>query len=359
MKKNVLTILALAAMVCPLVACGQTTTSSSAASTSKTPTTVEDFAELACNMLNFDSQAAKGMSSRYFDAPGEIKYNDTYTFNVSYTAVQQTVYEGASITISQDNDPDLLTHPARVTIVSPIKDPANTAKWIVFVMTAHLSYQNKEVYSRDFNLRADPVSVVKISAVGGQDSGAAVMLYGKYIGKYDKSSDYYWIGDGTAGITAYAPVIQSGYTPAVGDYVRVIGAFSPYSGLLEIGKGCSLEKASDTDVFFHKTEILDPVETVWDGSVALQDYQESLPIKLTGVVGTPKAGSAPDSSGNYTWPVTVGTRSINVYIKKSSDATDHVTKAAAVKVGDNVTVEGILGCYGTYQVINAVMTVNS
>ena len=183
------------------------------------PDHVANYLDANAVMLNFDSQAAKGMSSRYFDAPGEIKYNDTYTFNVSYTAVQQTVYEGASITISQDNDPDLLTHPARVTIVSPIKDPANTAKWIVFVMTAHLSYQNKEVYSRDFNLRADPVSVVKISAVGGQDSGAAVMgpiwflAVNKFGGAdWTKATDLmnYWKYDSLYVHDAYGALVSGG-----------------------------------------------------------------------------------------------------------------------------------------------------
>lgn len=354
MKKNILILIGLAALAMPLVAgCG--TSSSASESVSSSVDAKTQAAIAAGNMLNFDAQAGKGLASRYFDAPGEIEYSADYEFTVNYTAVQQTVYAGASISISQDNDPDLESHPARITIVSPVKDPANTAKWIIFVLTAHLKLNGEELLKKDFNIRTDPVSVVKIADIGRLTSGDALITYGYYIGKYANSTDYYWVGSGTSGITAYAPIVASGYTPVAGDIVKITGSYSPYSGLLEFAKGCSLEKAKTdgTDKNFVAADISVPEEINWDGTADLADHQESLWINCEGTV----VSNTASSSGNYTIALTVGSKSINVYAKAGADSTAILNGAKAVKANDKISVRGILGCYGTYQIIMPTITI--
>ncbi|MCI1244708.1 MAG: hypothetical protein LKG11_01995 [Bacilli bacterium] len=359
MKKNVLLLLGLAALAMPMVACGGTSSQPlSSAVSSGEETELVQAAKAAASMLNFDTQAQKGLGSRSFKAVAEITSaigENSYTFEVNYTAVVQTEYAGASIRV-ENSDPEALKKEATITIVNPIEDPANTASWIVYVLTAHMMHENAEAYSKDFNLRSDPTQVAKIADLGSMSSGDAVVTYGIYVGKYPLSNSVYWVADGKAGITAYNPTVASGYTPVVGDYIRIEGKYSPYSGLLEIGAGCSFSKASDDDPNFHKANIVAPTETVWDGSSALTDSMESTEFAVTGTVTKNALNSSKTTS---TIALTVGTGSINVYTKKGSDAEATFTQASGIAVGANITVHGILGCYGDYQIIAPTFSVNS
>lgn len=355
-NKALVTVLALGALATPLMACGVTSSSSSSSAASSSEATSEASSSLAdpiavaakdsIGYLDYTAQAAEGMASRTFSTVPTIKNVDGYDFAVTYTGVQKTAYEGASISFYQDTDPDLLNPVSTCTVVAPIRDPNNNAKFILFVMTAHILYGGKEYATADFNVRCDPLTVYSLEAVASLTSGAVVATYGIYEGKYPNATDVYWVGDRESGMTAYKPSIEG--TVAVGDYVEIIGKYSPYSGLAEIGS-CTMKKVDATNANVVSLGVATPVTLVWDGTYALKTKDESRAIQATGVVGTVTVSA---TSGDITADFKVGSASISVYAKKASMSTAAFASISAIKKDDTVTVNGYLGCYNTFQIIN-------
>jgi hypothetical protein len=349
--KTSATLLALGALVLPLSACNTISASSADSSSSAESSASSETdpiviaAEAATGYLDYSSQAAEGLTSRTFKTAASIKGVNGYDFTVTYTGVQKTVYDGASISFYQDLDPDLLEPVSTCTVVSPIKDVSNSAKFIVFVMTAHILYDGTEYATADFNIRADPFTIYTVEEVSGLTSGTVVATYGIYEGKYPNATDIYWIGDREAGITAYAPSITG--TITAGDYVEILGKYSPYSGLAEIGS-CTVKKVDATNANVTTLGVATPVKLVWDGTYALQTKDQSRKIQASGTVGKVTT----DTSGNITAAFTVGTGSINIYAKKAAMSTSDYNAFAALSQGSTATIEGYLGCYSTLQILN-------
>jgi hypothetical protein len=322
-------------------------------------------AEGAAKMLNFDTQAGRGLTTRTFVLNPIIDYSDAYQFQVNYTIVQQTAYDGASATIYEDTDPDNLTPDYRCSMVAPYKDPENTATWVVFVLTAHLlyngtpavvnnayyGYSGQELLTADFNIRVDPISYVAIKDIPALTSGAALATYGYYTGKFASSTAYCWVADGDAAVTAYAPA--SAYSSlAVGSVVKLIGSYSPYSGLPELASGCSVTPATLADAQAAGINITTPTILNWDGTYALQAKDCSRQIALTCSVTSIVSST---TSTNVAYYISVGsvTSNLEVYLQPSYTGSAIAAQWASVKVGDTLNVIGWISYYApTWEIIN-------
>jgi len=388
MKKSIaITVMALGTLVFPLAGCSGTVASSnvvsssaaassslaasssaessSAVSSSSSVDPLMAAAQGATKMLNFDAQTAEGMTTRTFVLNPIIDYSATYQFQVNYTIAQQTVYDGASATIFEDTDPDNLNPDYRCSMVAPYKDPENAAKWIVFVLTAHLiyngtpavvdnayyGYTGQEVLTADFNIRVDPISYVAIKDIPNLTSGAALATYGYYIGKYANSTAYCWVADGDAAITAYAP--SNSYSSlSVGSVVKVIGSYSPYSGLPELKSGCSVTAATLADAQAANIDITAPTTLTWDGTYALQAKDCSRQIALTCTV----TSIAPSStSTNVAYYISVGsvTSNLEVYLQPGYVSAAIAAEWTSVKVGDTLNVTGWISYYAPiWEIVN-------
>ncbi len=387
-KKLAFIAMALSGLALPLAACGTETGSSSlpasssasstAVSSSSAPSSssasseassssssldeLHSAAQAAAKMLNFETQAGRGLTNRTFPLYPILEYSDQYTFYVNYSIVQQTEYEGAGAILYEDTDPDLLAPDYRCTIKAPIEIPGNPAPWVVFVLTATLlqnaqpavvggkyfGYTGEEVYSTSFNIRCDIITYAALKDIPSKSTGDAIATFGYYTGKYANSTDYCWIADGEYGMTAYRPASYSGF--AVGDVVKVIGSYSPHSGLPELAAGCTVTKSTVDEAAAAGIALAAPVTLNWDGVYAFKATDYSRQIHC---VGTIKSIAENSAKTNCSYVLTVNGADITVYLVYANVTADMKAAWATVAVGDALAVDGWLSIYApTIEIIN-------
>jgi hypothetical protein len=360
MKKHTLVlILALGAIALPLAACNNQGTNSSVTSEQTTSLDAPTAAAYAAiKMLDYSSQAAKGLNTRTFQLAPTISYSADYKFQVVYSITQETVYAGAAAKLVQDTDPDLTAPNFLCQITAPFKDKTNTASYVVFKLTADLylgatgkagsTWKGGTKYaSTTFNIRCDPISVVTIKDIPNLNSGDAICTYGIVTGKYDADNSYLWVGDGESGITAYGPSAL----PAVGTVVKVYGSYSPYGGLPEFAKGCTVVTSTKEEAATQGVTLADPVVLAWDGTYTFTPKDSSRQMTCSGSVKSVVPSTGSDS---LTVTITVGGKDLPIWVDSGKIGTTKLNAWKAVKVGDNLKLSGWLSISSSvYQLINA------
>lgn len=357
-KHSFVLILALGALALPLAACTNNGNTSGATSESVTSMDAPTAAAYnAIKMLDYSSQAAKGLNTRSFQLAPTINYSADYKFQVVYSIEQETTYAGASAKLVQDTDPDLTAPNFVCQITAPFKDKTNTASYVVFKLTADLylgatgkagsTWKGGTKYaSTSFNIRCDPISVVTIKEIPNLNSGDAICTYGIVTGRYDSDSSYLWVSDGESAITAYGPSAL----PAAGTVVKVFGSYSPYGGLPEFAKGCTVVTSTKEEAATQGVTLADPVTLAWDGTYAFTPKDSSRPMTCSGSIKSvvPSTGSE-----SITLTITVGSKDLPIWIDSGKIGATKLAAWKAVKVGDKLKLSGWLSISSSvYQLIN-------
>lgn len=336
-----------------LAGCGTTTKSSSTTPISdSTSTDSTDYATLAKQAL---AQVATSLS-KYATVTGVSANFDlivkstvvaengkSYEFDIVYSVA--TDY-ASSLAISTDGKKCLVT-------------PENTVNGGVdkkCKLHADAKINGEVKASEDFNILVKAITVYTIQDIYGLTEGT-VVTYGIFTGYY--GTDYQaMIGDGDYGLTLYQFKAYDGM--AVGDYVKVSGTVSPYSGLIEL-KPATIEKATAADCPNVKTPTALAVDST--NAPALTAKMASRAITVADGLVTSVAGTV---GGNITVRVKVGTTAYTIFENSTyNTAADYATfqqtragAAAATLIGVNdvISISGWTSIYTDPQIIGAKVT---
>ncbi len=299
-----------------------------------------------------------------------------------------------------------------ITLEPGIVDPTSENDFALYALKATIKDEAGELLaSKDFNVRVDPLVMMSLADIFENNvaSGEVFVTFGYVVGGYENDSRYLWIRDGNVGMTVYGSLsgkwVGDDTKADVGDLVRVLGEYSPYNGLPEIAVD-SIEVITPESDHYTDNDIAATV-TKGDGPVAITAETEltssmiSLPVTISGTItievddpATEDENEAslyfetpdkdyPDGERKYDITLTYGEgKSIVLHGEEDKDGKDLLddiftitgeytvnkvdgkdvvtdTRAAvtSLKTGDKVTVEGILGNYNGYQILNSVITV--
>ena len=168
-------------------------------------------------------------------------------------------------------------------------------------------------------------------------AGTLVDTYGYYVGAYADGKYGYWIADGEYGLC-----VNTNSRPTdvqVGSIVHVIGTIAKYYGARQVS-------LSSHEVVTEHAGLAEQVKLAFDGS---RDFTQADQGRLAVISGrVNKVNGVPAyNSADVTYEVTVGTKTVKVFLSKNN-----VTEAAyndfatKVKEGKTVTIEAYVSARG-------------
>ena len=162
-------------------------------------------------------------------------------------------------------------------------------------------------------------------------AGDSIDIKGVYVGNYGNKNNEWFIANGDYGLYLYQITVPTGLV--VGESVHVTGKLSVYKGLIQVDKtGVSVEEISD-------------VITYNELSYTGQAFSKALlsrPVQLTGTV---KEGKSIDGNSNVSVTVTVGTKDVTIYVKKSYGLDYTALNTALGTAGNSVTLKGYVAIF--------------
>ena len=252
-----------------------------------------------------------------------------------------------------------------------------TVSYALWSLTANVIGSSGEVLAtKSWNIRIDPLVLMNIADIftNGTASGDVIVTYGYVVGQYANDERYLWIRDGNYGMTVYGTSVKN-YDFEVGDLIRVSGEYSPYNGLPEIMPNNIEVVTPDEDAFAAAVvKSDDPIDL--NATPSLTSANISVPVTVDATISAldlywdDPNDDYPEGERQYTIDITYNDgETIEIHGEEDKDGKDlldaiFTTDASSgenvavtdLEVGMEVTVEGIIGCYNGYQIINATIT---
>lgn len=252
-----------------------------------------------------------------------------------------------------------------------------TVSYALWTLTANVIGSSGDVLAtKSWNIRIDPLVLMNIADIftNGTASGDVIVTYGYVVGQYANDERYLWIRDGNYGMTVYGTSVKD-YDFEVGDLIRVSGEYSPYNGLPEIMPNNIEVVTPDADDFAAAVvKSDDPIDL--NATPSLTSANISVPVTVDATISAldlywdDPNEDYPEGERQYTIDITYNNGdTIEIHGEEDKDGKDlldaiFTTDASGDKnvavtdleVGMEVTVDGIIGCYNGYQIINATIT---
>ncbi len=252
-----------------------------------------------------------------------------------------------------------------------------TVSYALWSLTANVIGSSGDVLAtKSWNIRIDPLVLMNIADIftNGTASGDVIVTYGYVVGQYANDERYLWIRDGNYGMTVYGTSVKD-YDFEVGDLIRVSGEYSPYNGLPEIMPNNIEVVTPDADDFAAAVvKSDDPIDL--NANPSLTSANISVPVTVDATISAldlyweDPNDDYPEGERQYTIDITYNNGdTIEIHGEEDKDGKDlldaiFTTDASSGKnvavtdleVGMEVTVDGIIGSYNGYQIINATIT---